>query len=365
MLYHFPIESYTERYTAQLCGKGNDGWLESRLIENNIPFKRISPTEEIKKVEKGMVLDAVGRSVYCFDQLKIILGKINNNEITNEDVFYFSDFWTPGVEALSYAFHLLGIKPKMYSFCHAQSVDQNDFTFEMLPWIRHFEKGNGSIYDGVFVNSYALKNLLVKQRVVDTHKVYVCGHVYNEDKVIELFPAQPKVFEKKNQIVFSSRWDKEKNPLFFLKLAERAFGNYSDLKFIVTTSFDEIKSNDPMLIKELRKYPYSNLEIREGQTKTQYYQTLLESKFQFNCADQDFISYCLLEAITCDCIPIYPDYLSFPEVLSKEYLYEKNDILSAENLIWNFTNKEFDPKLKMITEYHNNTWKRIINIMEV
>lgn len=362
MLYHFPIEPYIERYTSQLCGKGMAGWLESRWLENDVPFVRISPDESIKKVEKGSVLDATGRSLFCFEQLSVFLRLLKEGVIREQDVLYFPDFWTPGVEALAYAFHLLKIKPKMYSFCHAQSVDPHDFTFEMLPWIRYFEKGNGAIYDGVFVNSYALKNLLVKQGVVDAHKVHVHGHLYNSDRVKDLFPKHADTITKKKQVVFSSRWDKEKDPMTFLKLAKE-FRVFPDLKFIVTTSFDEVRSNDQRLVDELYDYPFGNLEIRKAQTKTQYYETLLESKFQFNCADQDFISYCLLEALTCQCIPIYPNYLSFPEVLPQKYLYDKGDVNSAFELLLSFSHEEFDPDLLMIVDYHDTTWQRITKTM--
>lgn len=364
MLYHFPIEPYIERYTAQLCGEGVNGWLESRWIESNIPFIRIAPDNKQIPIKNGSVLDACRRGIWCSEQNKMFLNLLNEYAITSDDILYFADFWHPGIEAFAYAFHIMGIKPKMFAFCHAQSVDENDFTFEMLPWIRHYEKGNGAILDGIFVNCQALKNLLVKQGIAATRKIHVCGHIYNSDKVKELFPSYSEHIVKKNQVVFSSRWDKEKDPLLFLKLAAYYRHIDPEMKFIVSTSSPTLRSNDPYLLHELNKYEFDNLEVRTDQSKTDYYGLLLESKFQFNCAHQDFISYCLLEALTCKCIPIYPNYLSFPEVLPREYLYDKGDYMSAVALLYSYQDEQFDPKLEYIYKTHDITWELMLRTME-
>ncbi len=253
----------------------------------------------------------------------------------------------------------------MYAFCHAQSVDQNDFTFEMLPWIRHYEKGNGAILDGIFVNCKALKNLLVKQEISHPDKIHVHGHIYNSKKVKEMFPDNWGNIKKKKQVVYSSRIDTEKDPYLFLKLANYCFFIDPEIKFVVTTSSPELRSNDPKIVESFLNYQFPNLDIRVNQTKTQYYGTLLESKIQFNCADQDFISYCLLEALTCECIPVYPNYLSFPEVLPKKYLYDKGDYIFASELIKQFIHENFDQDLKFTLMYHDNTWEKMLQTMRI
>lgn len=371
MLYYFPLESYKTRYTCQLSAAGHQGWLESRWIENNVSYKRIEPTAKYKSssIKSGSVLDACQRGIYSCEQIALFLRHLQNGLVTNDDVLYFDDFWTPGIEALPYAFELTGIKPKMYALLHAQSVDEFDFTFKMLPWIRHFEKGVASILDGIFVSCELLADLVYKQGLCEADKIHITGLPYNSNKVKEIyFPKNYKNIEKKNQVVFSSRWDKEKDPNFFLKvIAYINNGNlHSDTNFVITTSHETLKSNDNNLLRILNtlKEVHANIEIRENQSKEDYYKTLLESKIQFNCADQDFISWTLLEAITAGCIPVYPNFRSFPKILPETNLYDKKDVKSAATTITDFLlpkDESFIPK--NLVEEQDKSWEKMWHVM--
>ena len=111
MLYYVPLESYKERYTCQLSAP-KVGWLERNWIESGIEYKRINGTDyDTKNIKTGVVLDAVRRSRFAMSQIDTVLLLADSGVITNEDVFYFDDFWHPGIESLAYAFHVLGIKP--------------------------------------------------------------------------------------------------------------------------------------------------------------------------------------------------------------------------------------------------------------
>ena len=367
MLFYFPLESYKARYTCQLSAKGV-GWLESRWIENNIPYTRVEPNIETHdSISSGSVLDACQRGIYSCHQVAEFLKMLQNGQVTSNDVLYFDDFWTPGLEALPYAFNLTGINPRIYGLLHAQSVDINDFTYKMLPWIRHIEKGYGACFDGIFVSCDALQDAVLRGGIGSPGNVFKTGLPFNSDRVRDYFPNKWRYIEKKEQIVFSSRWDTEKDPLFFLKVAQNFADFEPHFKFVITTSHEKLQSNDQKLLEALNQYlkRNSNLEVRENQTKEQYYTTLLESKFQFNCAHQDYISWTLLEAITCSCIPIYPNYLSFPEFLSEEYMYDKGDPGDAVNTILSFELESHDPYLFSVVEKQNETWRRMAQIMGV
>lgn len=377
---HFPLESYKERYTKQLSGK--DGWLESRWKEHGLDVLRIkgNSIDTTHTIKHGQVLDACGRGYFACSQIMNFLHLLYTDEITSDDILFFDDFWTPGIEALPYAFHLTGVKPKMYSLLHAQSVDEYDFTHYMRNWIRPFEKGIASIMSGIFVTSTILKELVVNFLEVDEEKVHITGLPYNSTLVKkELRKNYPSgswgitdsVFVKKRQVVFSSRFDKEKDPEFFLYIVKKMANIDPSIKFVITTSQKYLRSNDKDLMKSLSncydKLP--NLEIRENQTKQQYYETLKESKIQFNCAWQDFVSWTLLEALTFKCIPVYPDFRSFPEVLPDKYLYPKiSDLFrssedTAIDIITTLMEEDFDPKLNKIVETFDKSWLRMVNVM--
>lgn len=385
MLYYFPLEAYKARYTCQLSAAGHQGWLESRWLENEVPYKRIEPSiaHEPINIEHGSVLDACQRGIYACGQTAEFLKYLQSGLVTSDDVIYFDDFWQPGVEALPYAFELTGIKPKMYALLHAQSVDEFDFVFKMLPWIRHFEKGIASILDGVFVSCELLADLVYKQGLCEADKIHITGLPYNSSKVKEIyFPQDYQNIEKKNQVVFSSRWDTEKDPLFFLDVIDRInelkypIDYEHKINFVISTSHKKLKSNDEYLLSILEDAlaEFPNLEVRNNQTKEDYYKTLLESKIQFNCADQDFISWTLLEATTAGCVPVYPNYRSFKNLLPDKVSYSKHDVSSAMDVILRLieddlfykevTNKnKYKEDFQSIVNYHDSAWERMWHVM--
>jgi glycosyltransferase involved in cell wall biosynthesis len=335
MLYYVPLEGYKERYTLQWSAPIT-GWLESRWRQIGLKYHRVDPELPMRPIKTGCVLDAVGRSVFCFEQIKMLLSLAEEGKITNDDVIYFDDFWTPGLEALPYAFHLMGIKPKMYAFLHAQSVDEFDFTYPMREWMRPFEKGIARALNGIFVCGHTLKDLVVNGDIAPPEKVYVTGHPFNSDEVINRMREGIGYHyqNRSNNVVWSSRWDQEKNPQFFLAVAAEVIEKMPDAKFIICTGSKQIRSNNDALIMLLHKYREkwtNNIILKEDLTKEQYYAELLKAKIQFNCASQDFVAITLLEASVAGCYPVYPYFRSFPETFAyrHEYMYEHLDLDSA------------------------------------
>lgn len=334
-IFYVPLESYKERYTCQLSAP-KVGWLERNWINERIDYVRIEGTFNAASATicDGSVLDATTRGIWSCSQIQELLRHLQTGNLTSDDVIYFDDFWTPGISALPYAFHLTGIQPKMYAMLHAQSIDKFDFTYPMRHWMRHFEIGIGKILSGIFVTSTCLADLCLYNNIGNKDNIFLCGLPYNSTEVKEHFPK--KIPEKKhNQVIYSSRWDTEKDPMFFMDIMETVIEDTSwDIHFVITTSSNKLRSNNPYLIERLKElinlYP-EYIELRENQSKEDYYYNLLESKIQINTADQDFVSWTLLEATTCGCRPLYPNYLSFPEALHHDYdlLYEKSDLNSA------------------------------------
>ena len=360
---NFPLEPYKERYTEQLSAdKG--GWLSHRWRENKIPFITIKgvPLHEDKTIKTGSVLDSNGRGYWACSQIMEFLklyeaGKFDHNN----SVIYFHDFWHPGIEALSYAFELSGKPIPMFAMLHAQSVDIFDFTYPMRKWMRHFEKGISNILSGIFVTSSCLYDLCLSEGVGTKDNLFLAGLPYNSLMVrLGFFPEE--LPEKKRQVVFSSRLDWEKNPLFFLQVITKVKEIDPSVHFVFTTSASEIRSNDPSIQAIWNKVPPSLVEIRKNQTKKEYYHTLLESQVQFNCAYQDFVSWTLLEALTCQCNPVYPFFRSFPEVLPYSKLYTPENVDDAARLVVSSL-KPFDHSLMTIVDAFDNSWKRMYDFM--
>jgi glycosyltransferase involved in cell wall biosynthesis len=362
---YFPLEPYKERYTVQLSAK-EDGWLTHRWASHDIPFTYIEgkPLRADSTIHNGSVLDANGRGYWCCSQIMNFLERYNNNEFDHlNSVIYFDDMWSPGIEALAYAFHLTGKPIPMYAMLHAQSIDIFDFTYPMRHWMRHFEKGIGKLLSGIFVTSTVLKDLCLEHGIGNDLNVFTAGLPYNSDMVREKY--LPTEFpEKKRQVVFSSRLDWEKNPLFFVEVATKVKSIDKTIDFIYTTSKENLGSNDEHIQKVFEGMGKTDIiEMRVNQDKQQYYQTLLESAVQFNCAWQDFVSWTLLEALTCHCTPVYPYFRSFPEVLPPNYLYTPENVDHAVDMIMKKIDEPFNIDLLKIVKGFDNSWARMYEYM--
>jgi len=376
-LWYFPLEPYPERYTVQLS-KAEDGWLERNWREHGVDYRRIEGSSLNKEITVGSVLDACGRGYWALSQVQEALRLLNDGEISSNDVFYFDDFWHPGIEALQYAFDLMHVHPRMYAMLHAQSVDIHDFTYPMRHWMRHFELGNAKCLSGIFVTSTCLRDLCVYAGIGDEDTVHLTGLPYNSKEVMTHVDTRAvRPTKRKKQVIWSSRWDKEKDPGFFLNVIGEIVSSRGrdDIKFVITTSASQMRSNNPRLLylldTALKVYGKDVIDVRVGQTKEQYYENLLESSVQFNCAHQDFVSWTLLEATTMGCIPVYPYWLSFPEVLKfSTLMYPKGDVYGAANRIIQWIDKrDARPEdftvdtFRWVYEPFDRSWERMLQVM--
>lgn len=399
-LFYLPLESYISRYTAQWSAP-RTGWLERNWIRAGVKYRRIEGSVLARNgvqappntIKTGSVVDAVGRSRYCFDQISEVLSLAETGQIKDSDVIYLDDFWTPGVEALPYAFHLLGIRPRVYAFLHAQSVDEFDFTHPMRNWMRYYEKGQGEWMDGIFVCCPTLKDLVCFGGIAPRNKVHVTGHPFNSQEVMERMTSSYRRFmgvsggtahtlkmqPRENKVIWSSRWDKEKDPEFFLEVAKNVIHYQPDVKLVLCTSAPKLRSNDPELLDsawEFARHNSDNFQIKEGLTKEEYYAELASAKVQFNCADQDFVAITLLEASVAGCYPIYPYFRSFPETFlwKPGYTYPKGDVKAAADMVCTLMEqdggsshwtREAIESRSWIHKRFDSSWLRMLNKMGV
>lgn len=394
-LYYCPLEPLKERYTMQWSAP-KTGWLESRWTEAEVDYVRIDgkQPDDKKVIKAGCVLDAVGRCVFAHSQVEELLKLAEAGRIKDSDVILLDDFWHPGIESLAYAFHLLNVRPLVYAFLHAQSVDEFDFTWSMRHWMRHVERGYGEFLDGIFVCCPTLKDLVVMGGIAPRNKVHVTGHPFNSDEVMSRMPSWYRSqmkdemtlelgdggMKRKNQVVWSSRFDAEKNPRFFLQVVEKCIQSnvfVNDMKFVICTSSPKLRSNDSRALAELdgmlTKYP-DHLELKENLTKEEYYATLCESKVQFNSASQDFVAITLLEASVAGCWPVYPYFRSFPETFLWEhrYMYQHLDVEDATHRIlrslampdWQWSVERIKER-SWIHSRFDSAWVRMLKLMNV
>lgn len=363
MLYYLPIEPYVERYTYYMSCV--DGWAESNFKKFNVPFTRVDGDKLGDTIKDGVVLDACGRSYFAMSQIMKVIKLINDGTITDNDVIYLEDFWHPGVESLFYVRSLKGMKFKIGTFIHAQSVDATDFAYKMKEWMRPIEQGYGNQYDFIFTCSHILRQLCIVGGIAREDNIFHVGLPYNSARLLEQLGVKKDFSSKEDFVLFASRFDDEKDPMFFLDLVEAC----PDVKFkLVNPRKDRpITSNKDVLdrLNRIVDKPYSNLTIVNTFDKITYYDTLAKAKVVFNCANQDWVSWTLLEAVTFNCLPLYPIWKDFEYELkgNPKYLYEKRTLQDCKDKLYALLNSEFDPSLNYIVEKHDKSWSKYLEIM--
>lgn len=310
-IFYLGLEPLKSRYTYQLCKE----WFPTAIAESSkqVEFIDIPGDTVPDDIEIGTVLDATGRGIYAMSQVKKLLAYIRLGDVRSDDVIFLQDFWTPGFESVQYALDLHGIKGvKVYSMLHAQSVDEYDFTNPMARWMRPFELGMDELHSAIFVGSTIHREQL--RAAGFRSPIHVVGLPISRNHVSK----QMKMlggFEKTNNVIFTSRLDREKNPYFMVKCALAFLDAMPEWTFTITTSGNSFRSNDPSFVPYLYKVAEQNdrFILLPGISKGRYYEELLRSKIQFNTSLQDYVSWTLLEAIEADCDLVYPDFRSFTE----------------------------------------------------
>jgi hypothetical protein len=326
-LFYFGLESLASRYTGQLTNE----WAPAAFnnFSDQMEFVNIpGDDKEHGDVAVGMVLDAVGRGIYSMSQVQYFLNLIRKGEVKENDIVYFADYWTPGLESIFYALDLYKIKNvKFYARNWAQSMDEYDFTYQMRDWMRWYELGLDSKLSGVFCGSTEHKNLMVQAGFkAPIHVLNLPVH-----KHLTLDRLKDYNGYKVDNVIYCSRLDKEKNPFFMLEVAEKFLQQHPDWTWTITTSSSKIRSNVPGVAEAVYALAEKNPRfiVKENLTKDQYYAVLAQSSIQFNSALQDWVSFTCIEATLFGCDIVYPDFRSFKEFVPKDRKYHAFDVDDA------------------------------------
>jgi hypothetical protein len=358
-----PLEPYKARYTELL-----HGW-EEHIFKTAFPtqYEKIIPFEQkAADINIGSVVDSRLRSKWSLGQNSVLLDRLD--DLKGADLYY-SDFFAPGIDAMMYSSGMCNtaLKPfKAYSFLWAQTFDIFDFTVKQINWMRPWEIAAFEFYDGIFVACPDIKDRILSALgpAVDS-KVHVLGLPF-DSKAVKAVLQPENLSVDTYDCAYTSRWDTEKNPGIFLELVE---ANKS-LQFVICTGHNELRGTAVGDIKRAIAYSKkrgSNLTIRVGLSKADYYGILARTRVQFNCALQDWVSFTLLEALCFGCEPLYPNFRSFPEALlySEPNLYTPGSVSSASNkladLLRNRTASFIERK--EILDYHDLTIQRIAKHM--
>jgi hypothetical protein len=362
------LESYEARYTLQLTEWNRRVFDRRGLDVVYVPGTTIDNSQAISV---GQVLDAHGRSYFSMSQMMNLVQMMKNGEVTSADVIYFEDMFQPGIESLPYILNQVPAdqRPRVYVRCLAQSIDPDDFVhvWGMAKWMGLYEQMVNEFVDGVLATN---EEMVAHMRIAGWRApIYnISGLAFGKEEVLERIGSKDaiKPFGVRNMRVgFAARFDQEKQPDFFMDLAERVQRKHPHITFAVFQG-GPLRSNNPRYIERARKMAEDGkLEIHENLSKNQYYHLLNDTRVLFNCALQDWVSNTVSEADTLGANVLYPAYRSFPETFANDLrrLYVPWSMDDAERKLYHLLEKPH-PHIGAISDWNNGTIDRAVDIMQ-
>jgi hypothetical protein len=168
-------------------------------------------------------------------------------------------------------------------------------------------------------------------------------------------------------VVFSSRWDQEKQPDFYMDLIEAYYASHPNhnTEFVICSG-GNLKSNNQSYMSRTRKFEEKGwLTVYENLEKNAYYNILNDSRVVFNCALQDWVSNTVSEADSLGCNVLFPAYRSFPETFSNDHtrLYVPWSIEDALAKLEKLLAKPHS-NIGKISKYNDGTIDRICDILQ-
>jgi len=337
------LESYEARYTLQL-----QDWNERVFKRRGIDYEIVNGVElsTDKKIVTGSVLDAHGRTFYSMMQTANLVKLMKEGKVTNEDVIFYEDMFTPGIESLPYILDQTPPEycPRVYVRCLAQSIDPDDFVNRegMTRWMRKYEEMVDEFVTGFLVAS---EEMAAHLRIAGMKApIYVTGLPFGKSEVLGRITMTQPLVNRTKRVGFAARWDDEKQPDFYMDLAEEYYKKHPEVEFAVFCGHKELKSNNLKYVERaenLKNGKTANFKIYTGLKKNDYYRLLADSVVLFNCALQDWVSNTVSEADTLGTLTLYPAYRSFPEVFAN----------NAKNMYIPWSIKDAMEKLEKMFQY--------------
>jgi hypothetical protein len=369
-LIYIGLESYQERYTLQLTEWNRRVFERRGLDVVYVPGETLDNTGAISV---GQVLDAHGRSYFSMSQMMNLVKMMKAGEVTSDDIIYFEDMFTVGIESLPYILDQIDPKyrPKIFVRCLAQSVDPDDFVhvWGMAEWMSTYEKMVNCFVTGVLATN---EEMVAHMRIAGWKApIYnISGLAFGKEEVLERIGGSQNIkpFDQRQMRVgFAARFDQEKQPGFFMDLIEMYYsqGRHKDIEFAVFQG-GPLRSNNPEYIDRARRLEAEGkLKIYEGLMKNDYYNLLNDTRVLFNCALQDWVSNTVSEADTLGSNVLYPAYRSFPETFADDpnRLYVPWSIDDAYHKLENLLQTPHH-NMGLISDWTDGTVDRIVDILE-
>jgi hypothetical protein len=291
---------------------------------------------------------------------------MRNGEVNCMDTIFFEDMFQPGMESLPYIMDQIPEqeRPQVWIRCLAQAVDPDDFVhvWGMSKWMSLYEEMCNEFVTGVLAsNEEMVANMKIANWKAPIYNI--SGLAFDKEEVQSRVEIIKPFADRKLRVVFAARWDQEKQPDFYMDLAEKYAG--SGIEFAVLQG-GPLRSNNQKYIDRARNLEtWGMLKIYENLKKNEYYEIVNNSRVMFNCALQDWTSNTVSEADALGCNVLFPAYRSFPEIFNNDHtrLYIPWSIDDAANKLEILLNSP-SSRMGEISDWTSGTIDRCLDIMD-
>jgi len=364
-LYYMGLEPYKARYTLQLT-EWNKRVFEKRGIQYVIvPGDTLTSDQNIVV---GQVLDAHGRTYYSNTQMANLIKLMKQGEVTSEDVIYFEDMYTSGIDSLAYIITQVPgqYRPRIFVRCLAQTIDPDDFlhVWGMQGFMRKHEEMVNEFCTILASNEEMVMHMKVAGWKAPIYNI--SGLAFGKQEVQERIGYIKPFEDRTMRVVFAARWDQEKQPDFYMDLIDAYNERYgNNVEFALLSGAKLRTNNDSYMERTYNMRDSGKLTIYSDLDKNDYYRLLNDSRILFNCALQDWVSNTVSEADALGCNVLYPAYRSFPETFANDHtrLYVPWSIEDALNKLYGLLSSPH-PKMGKISDWTDGTIDRICDILE-
>ena len=370
-LWYMGLEPYQGRYTLQL-----QDWNERVFRQRGINYEVVlgDTLGNDQSIVTGQVLDAHGRTYYSLSQMMRLVQLMKQGQVTSDDVVYFEDMYTTGLDALGYIMDQVDpqYRPRIFVRCLAQTIDPDDFlhVWNMTDWMRHYEASTNAIVKksggAVLASS---EEMVAHMRVAgwDVPIYNISGLAFGKKEVQGRVP-EIKPFNSRSMLIgFAARWDQEKQPGFFMNLAETWHNRFPSMPVsFAIYSGGLLRSNNPAYVERARELQSKGqLHIYENLKKDSYYELLNDTRILFNCALQDWVSNTVSEADALGCNVLFPAYRSFPETFANDHtrMYVPWNVEDAITKI-HYLLADAHPNQGRLSDWTDGCIDRILDIVE-
>ncbi|MDH3258960.1 MAG: DUF3524 domain-containing protein, partial [Deltaproteobacteria bacterium] len=210
-----------------------------------------------------------------------------------------------------------------------QAADERDFHFALTNMTTALASDSLAFNSEYNLESFLQGIEALQKKSYDLQLDDPCNAIRSKSRVIPpgidfsaIDSAEKSCVNGPPVLLWNHRWEHDKNPdVFFSSLFELDRQGI-DYKLIVLG--ESFKEHPPIFEKAKKKLARRILRFGYVKSRRKYAQLLRRGDIIVSTAQHEFFGISVLEAVRAGCRPLLPNRLSYPELFSRDFLYDNN-----------------------------------------